>query len=136
MVEIGLMDAGSIPAVLFNAPVNKHIRVEVLSLAELRSRAGDSIPSRHQRATFHHLLTLERGQLRHTVDFTTFLLKPGTWLSLRPGQVYRWHDLRQVEGTLIFFEPDVLDPTTSETAALSSPHAPTIRSPTGEDCER
>jgi AraC-like DNA-binding protein len=123
-----------IAEVAFAAPPGTPSGVEVLSLAQLRDRAqGSGILSAPQRPTFHHLITLDSGVLWHSVDFTGYALEPGSWLWVRPGQVQQWHDLRQAEGTLILFEPDFLDPTTAEAAALTNPHAPVLRTMTGAE---
>ena len=133
MVRNRHVASGRIPEVTFAAPAGAPAGVEVLSLAELRSRAREGALSAPQRPAFHHLLTLSSGVLVHTVDFTGYTLEPGSWLWVRPGQVQQWHDLRQAEGTLILFEPDFLDPATAESAALRDPHAPAVRTAAGEE---
>lgn len=116
----------------FAAPTDTVASVEVLSLAELRVRGSGGALTAPRRPTFHHLLTVQRGHLWHTVDFTGHVLEPGTWLWIRPGQVHQWHDLTTAEGTLILFEAEVLDPTTAQIAALNSTHAPVVHTPTGD----
>jgi AraC-like DNA-binding protein len=122
-----------IPDVAFAAPVGTPAGVEVLSLAELRSRPHPVAMTAPTRPAFHHLLTLSSGVLKHTVDFTGYTLEPGPWLWVRPGQVEQWHDFSQAEGTLILFEPDFLDPATAESAALRDPYAPALRTGAGEE---
>ncbi len=124
-----------IPEVTFAAPAGTPAGVEVLTLAQLRSRARDGALAAPQRPAFHHLLTLHSGVLWHTVDFTAYALEPGSWLWVRPGQVQQWHDLHAAEGTLILFEPDFLDALTAEAAALRNPHAPVLHTAVGEDRE-
>lgn len=89
---------------------------EIMSLAQLRERAavrmGKAGLGELQRPTFHHLITLSSGSSWHTVDFTGYALKPGSWLWVRPGQVQQWGDLHEAEGTLIVFERGFLDPGT------------------------
>lgn len=124
---------GLIPEIPFAAPVGAAPGVEMLSLAQLRDRAaGSDILSTPQRPTFHHLLTVDSGLLWHTVDFTGYALEPGSWLWIRPGQVQQWQDLRRAEGTLILFEPDFLDPATTDAADLNNPYAPVLHTTTGE----
>ena len=125
--------AERITEVSFAAPVGTPAGVEVMSLAELRSRARPGALTAPTRPAFHHLLTLSSGVLEHTVDFTGYTLEPGSWLWVRPGQVEQWHDLSRAEGTLILFEADFLDPATAESAALHDPFAPVMRTAGGEE---
>ncbi|WP_174857486.1 helix-turn-helix transcriptional regulator [Streptomyces sioyaensis] len=130
-------DAAEIADIAFAAPVGTPTGIEVMSLAELRKRvpvrmgkAGLTAP---QRPTFHHLLTLTSGSLWHTVDFTGYALKPGSWLWVRPGQVQQWADPHEAEGTLILFERDFLDPGTVAAAAVDDRHAAVLHVPVAED---
>jgi hypothetical protein len=114
----------------FASTVGTPAGFEIMSLAELRvrvpvrmGRAGLRAP---QRPTFHHLITLSSGSLWHTVDFTGYALRPGSWLWVRPGQVQQWGDLDEAEGTLILFERDFLDPGTVAAARVDDPHAPRV----------
>ncbi|KUL25678.1 helix-turn-helix domain-containing protein [Actinoplanes awajinensis] len=114
----------AIPSVDFSAPAGIPDAVEVISLAQLRSRTGPAVLAAPQRPTFHHLLTLDRGTLGHTVDFTRHEVTATTWLWVRPGQVQQWGDLSGADGTLILFEPDFLGPATAAAAGIDDPHAP------------
>jgi AraC-like DNA-binding protein len=113
----------------FAAPAGIPDGVEVMSLRQLRSRIEHIVPGRPQRPTFHHLVTLERGVLHHTVDFTEYELCPGQWLWVRPGQVQQWGDLSDLDGTLILFTPSYLESATPVTA-------PTIYTFPPEDQQR
>ncbi len=84
---------GGIRDLEFAAPAGIPHAVEVMSLHDLRSRTDRALLGSPQRPTFHHLLTLDRGTLHHTVDFTRHELTPGSWLWVRPGQVQQWGDL-------------------------------------------
>ena len=95
MVRNRHLVAERITEVSFAAPVGTPAGVEVMSLAELRSRAHPVPLTAPTRPAFHHLLTLSSGVLEHTVDFTGYTLEPGSWLWVRPGQVEQWHDLRR-----------------------------------------
>ncbi|MFI1990932.1 helix-turn-helix domain-containing protein [Actinoplanes sp. NPDC020271] len=128
--------AGDIRDLDFSAPAGIPDEVEVMSLRQLRSRTGRTGLGTPQRPTFHHLLTLERGALHHTVDFTGYDLVPGAWLWVRPGQVQQWGDLSDVDGTLILFEPAFLEPSTAISAGLDDPHAPTRYTFAGADQQR
>ncbi len=107
--------------------------VEVLTLAELRSRSDAALLARPLRSDKHHLLTLTSGSLRHSVDFTEYALRSGDWLWARPGQVQQWSDLEGVEGTLVIFDSGFLDPDTAIGAGSEDPHAPVLRVPGTED---
>jgi hypothetical protein len=48
--------------------------LEVMTLADPRGRAADCMS-----AEARHLVALQRGRLRHTIDFTGYDLEPGTW---------------------------------------------------------
>lgn len=100
-----------------------------------RIRMGDGAFTRPHRPTFHHLMTLTQGTLRHTVDFTEYALEPGAWLWVRPGQVHQWGDLTGVEGTLLLFEQGFLDPATAAAARVDDPHAGVVQIPAGADRE-
>ncbi|MEV7388881.1 AraC family transcriptional regulator [Streptomyces sp. NPDC091215] len=122
-----IADIGFAPAV--GTPTG----AEIMSLADLRERAavrmGEAGLRAPQRPTFHHLITLSRGSLWHTVDFTGYVLTPGSWLWIRPGQVQQWGDLREAEGTLILFERGFLDPDTVAAARVDDPHAAVLQVP-------
>ncbi|MCK9904961.1 helix-turn-helix domain-containing protein [Frankia sp. Cpl3] len=74
--------------------------------------------------------------MRHTVDFTSYTLEPGMWLWVRPGQVQQWGQLADLDGTLILFQPEFLDPDTVATARPDDPHAPVVYEPVGDDRDR
>ncbi|MCQ9132328.1 helix-turn-helix transcriptional regulator [Streptomyces hilarionis] len=125
-----------IPEVSFAAPAGTPAGVEVLSLADLRHRVSGERLAIPQRPDFHHLITPGAGTLRHTVDFTAHRLAPGSWLWVRPGQVQQWDDLTDVEGTLVLFRQDFLDPATTAAARVEDPHAPVLRRPRSDDDAR
>ncbi|MEV5902403.1 AraC family transcriptional regulator [Streptomyces sp. NPDC052127] len=124
-----------IPEVPFAAPAGTPAGVEVMSLADLRGRVPERILAQPQRPDFHHLLALTSGDLRHTVDFAGHVLRPGSWLWVRPGQVQQWGALTQAEGTLILFRQEFLDAATATAARIDDPHAPVVSTPVAEDAE-
>jgi AraC-like DNA-binding protein len=127
---------GAIPELGFAAPAGTPAGVEVLTLQRLHARVGGDALGTPRRPTFHHLLTVTRGTLWHTVDFTGYALTPGRWLWVRPGQVQQWSRLDDVDGTLVLFQPAFLDPDTGATARLDDPHAPVLHESTGADRQR
>ncbi|GAA3176296.1 AraC family transcriptional regulator [Streptomyces ramulosus] len=125
-----------IPEVAFSAPAGRPSGVEVLTLAELRERADACRLATPHRPGFHHLLTVERGRLRHTVDFREHSVGPGDWLWSRPGQVQHFGDLSRAEGLLVLFEPGFLDAATAAAARIEDWYGPAVRHPEGAAAER
>ena len=78
-------------------------------------------PARPGRASFHYLILVTDGVLRHDVDHVTRAVAPGQWLWVRPGHVQRWHDLSTVRGPFILFEPEGSGRTPPDTWR-TSPH--------------
>ncbi|MFD5746347.1 helix-turn-helix domain-containing protein [Streptomyces sp. NPDC127033] len=133
----------AIPEIPYVPPAPGTVGVEVIPIAELRRRmrrrggadgARDAEGAgRAQRPDFHLLLTVERGPLRHMVDFADFAVTDSTWLWVRPGQVQRFGDLGAATGTLVLFRPDFLDPVTATDVRLDDPFGRTLWQITGED---
>ncbi|MFE0508401.1 helix-turn-helix domain-containing protein [Streptomyces sp. NPDC058964] len=126
----------AIREVPFAAPAGVPSGVEVMSFALLRARLPATSMTGPQRPSFHHLLTPTRGVLRHSVDFTGHLLRPGAWLWVRPGQVQQWHRMDDTEGTAVLFETEFLDAATAATARLDDPYAPAALEPDAHDAAR
>jgi AraC-like DNA-binding protein len=125
----------AIPEIRFRPPVGTPAGVEVMSLSSLRARVDADRLRLPQRPSFHHLITSNAGTLRHTIDFSTYDAVPGAWLWVRPGQVHQWSNLTKVDGTLILFEQDFLDPPTAAAAKLDDPHAPVLLRPGPDDAQ-
>ncbi|MEI2816294.1 MAG: helix-turn-helix domain-containing protein [Microthrixaceae bacterium] len=122
-----------IAEVAFAAPTGTPTGVEVMSLADLRSRAPAGVLQVPARPEFHQLLTVTSGALVHDVDLTGYALAPGSWLWVRPGQVQQWGDVGNAEGELILFERGFLDPDTVALARLDDPFGPVMVTPGGAD---
>lgn len=79
---------------------------EVITFPRLLDRAqrhGVDV-SRPLRPAFHELITLQAGELHCSVDFTTHVLHPGSWLWVRPEQVVHHHaGHTECDGRLIVF---------------------------------
>ncbi|MFE1198744.1 helix-turn-helix domain-containing protein [Streptomyces olivaceoviridis] len=91
-------------------------------------------PPRPGRATFHYLILVTEGELRHDVDHVTRTVAPGQWLWVRPGHAQCWHPPGAARGPFILFEPDVLRPDTARLLApLTSHEAPAVLSPDPDD---
>ncbi len=91
-------------------------------------------PPRPGRATFHYLILVTEGELRHDVDHVTRTVAPGQWLWVRPGHVQCWHDPGTARGPFILFEPGALRPDTArELAPLTTHDAPAVLTPHPDD---
>ncbi|KUN49158.1 helix-turn-helix domain-containing protein [Streptomyces olivochromogenes] len=112
--------------------------LEVLPLARLARRAaGHGLDVRTPvRAAFHHLLMVEKGILRLTVDGEPLPVPPSAWLWIRPEQVYRFDEgLEHAQGTLILFQLGLLDPATIAAASVDPPFAWGALLPSAEEAE-
>ncbi|MGW0634997.1 helix-turn-helix domain-containing protein [Nocardia salmonicida] len=117
------MSATGLPRIGFHPPAGDTVGLEVISMAAFRDRIRDwpwPIGSPH-RTDFHMLMLVTAGTLRHRVDFTGYWVAPGSWLWIRPGQVYQWQNPDQVDATMILFRADFLAP---DTVALLGPEPP------------
>ncbi|MFI6743166.1 helix-turn-helix domain-containing protein [Nonomuraea sp. NPDC050451] len=91
-------------------------------------------PPRPGRATFHYLILVTEGELRHDVDHVTRTVAPGQWLWVRPGHAQCWHPPGTARGPFILFEPDVLRSDVARLLAPLTAHdAPAVLSPHPDD---
>ncbi|MBE1594000.1 helix-turn-helix domain-containing protein [Streptomyces stelliscabiei] len=91
-------------------------------------------PPRPGRATFHYLIAVTEGELRHDVDHVTRSVAPGQWLWVRPGHAQCWHPPGTARGPFILFEPDVLRPDLARLLTpLTAHEAPAVLSPHPDD---
>ncbi|MEU1480975.1 helix-turn-helix domain-containing protein [Streptomyces sp. NPDC001668] len=91
-------------------------------------------PPRPGRATFHYLIAITEGELRHDVDYVTRTVAPGQWLWVRPGHAQCWHPPGAARGPFILFEPDVLRPDLARLLApLTAHEAPAVLTPHPDD---
>ncbi|MFK8846813.1 AraC family transcriptional regulator [Streptomyces sp. Ac-502] len=125
----------SIPEVPFTAPAGRPAGAEVLTLAELRERADACALAVPHRPDFHHLLVVDTGHLRHTVDFRKYELSANDWMWVRPGQVHHFGDLSGAEGRLVLFESGFLDPATAAAARLEDWFGPAVHRPEGAEAQ-
>ncbi len=122
-----------VPLYGFQPPVGTPYGLEVSTVEDFFAQHDDWPwnPPRPGRATFHYLIAVTEGELRHDVDHLTRTLTPGQWLWVRPGHTQCWHQPGAARGPFILFEPDVLRPdiarllapvTAHEASAVLSPH--------------
>jgi AraC-like DNA-binding protein len=129
-------DPASIPLYGFQPPVGTPYGLEVTTLEDFYAHHDDWPwnPPHPGRATFHYLILVTEGMLRHDVDYVTRTVDPGQWLWVRPGQVQCWHDPSSARGLFILFEPEVLrSETACQLAPVTSHDAPAVWSPHTED---
>lgn len=95
--------------VRFHNPRLARVGVEVMSLQELRERAGDFLGA-VERVDFLLLLLVDAGRSQHMVDFERHELRPGTVLLVRPGQVHQWRMRPGLQGQLVLVSAEALAP--------------------------
>jgi AraC-like DNA-binding protein len=98
--------------VRFYNPRLARVGVEVMSVAELVRRTGDTLEP-PERVDFLMVLLVQSGRGRHMVDFTEHALQPGTVVLVRPGQVQQWRLTPALAGQLVLVSVDALAPTIS-----------------------
>lgn len=130
----GQAGPAAVPLYGFQPPVGTPYGLEVSTVEDFFAQHDDWPwnPPRPGRATFHYLIAVTEGELRHDVDHITRTVAPGQWLWVRPGHAQCWHPPDAARGPFILFEPEVLRPdlarllaplTTHEAPAVLSPHA-------------
>ncbi|EFL27621.1 putative transcriptional regulator [Streptomyces himastatinicus ATCC 53653] len=129
----GQAGSAAVPLYGFQPPVGTPYGLEVSTVEDFFAQHDDWPwnPPRPGRATFHYLILVTEGELRHDVDHVTRTVAPGQWLWVRPGHAQCWHPPGAARGPFILFEPDVLRSdiarllaplTTHEAPAVLSPH--------------
>lgn len=99
MVKNG--QVSGIRQVVYQPPRAAAAAVETLSFPRLR-RLNDGAT---QRADFHVLAVIRRGQGRVSIDFAEHSLTARTVVWVRPGVVHRWDDIGDLVGDLVLFVP-------------------------------
>ncbi|MFF3906642.1 helix-turn-helix domain-containing protein [Streptomyces sp. NPDC001848] len=120
----------------FQPPAGTPYGLEVTTVEDFFAQHDDWPwnPPRPGRATFHHLIMVTEGELRHDVDHVTRTVAVGQWLWVRPGHAQCWHPPGAARGPFILFEPDVLRPDTARLLApLTAHQAPAVLSPHPDD---
>lgn len=84
------------------------VGVELMTLAQLRTRATAQQLAQPERVSFHILFLVTHGTGMHTVDFVDHPLQAGSLLSVHPGQVHQWPSNPHIDGQLIIFVPAAL----------------------------
>ncbi|GAA0286945.1 AraC family transcriptional regulator [Streptomyces turgidiscabies] len=132
----GQAGSATVPLYGFQPPVGTPYGLEVSTVEDFFAQHDDWPwnPPRPGRATFHYLIAVTEGELRHDVDHVTRTVAPGQWLWVRPGHVLCWHPPGAARGPFILFEPDVLRPDLARLLApLTAHEAPAVLSPHPDD---
>lgn len=96
--------------VAFAPPDARSHELEVLSISELRARAGLQHLQAPQRVAFHMLLAITQGHCRHGVDFEAHDCAARSWVIVQPGQTQRWDTSTRWDGWVVLFRPEILLP--------------------------
>ncbi|MFJ8141565.1 helix-turn-helix domain-containing protein [Streptomyces sp. NPDC096013] len=132
----GQAGPAAVPIYDFQPPVGTPYGLEVSTVEDFFAQHDDWPwnPPRPGRATFHYLIAVTEGELRHDVDHVTRTVAPGQWLWVRPGHAQCWHPPGAARGPFILFEPGVLRPDLARLLAPLTAHdAPAVLSPPPED---
>jgi len=116
----------------FHNPRLSRVGVEVLALDHMRARAAGALEL-PERVEFHLLLWVQKGRVRHRVDFHDVALQAGTVLFVRPGQVQQWFLRDGVQGQLLLFSAEALAPSVAraeiDTRLLGMDRWPAVTAP-------
>jgi AraC-like DNA-binding protein len=114
-----MVKSGQTPilTVAYRTPADAPFGVEVMSFAQLRARGPATYRAAPHRPQFHVLAIIEGGTGHHTADFARHVLRAGSVIWIRPGQVHQLDGVEHVDGTLVLFQPDFLAPGTLAHAA-------------------
>jgi AraC-like DNA-binding protein len=102
-------DAAAVKQIRFHNPRLTRVGIDVLSLAELRTRARANLVG-PQRVDFHILLLVREGRGRHMIDFSEVALRPGCAVFVRPGQVQQWRMNDRLQGHVVLISAEALAP--------------------------
>lgn len=91
-------------------PLGYELDLEVMSTSEMRRRATAGHEPTPHRIDFYLLLAVTTGRCEHWVDFTPHVCRPGSWLIVRPGQVFRFSNTSNWHGWMVLFRPQFLLP--------------------------
>ncbi|WP_329438230.1 AraC family transcriptional regulator [Streptomyces canus] len=132
----GRAEPAAVPLYGFQPPVGTPYGLEVNTIEDFFAQHDDWPwnPPRPVRATFHYLIAVTEGELRHDVDHVTRTVAPGQWLWVRPGHTLCFHPPGSARGPFVLFEPDVLRPGIARLLAPLTAHdAPAVLSPQADD---
>lgn len=82
--------------------------IEVMTLEELRARVSPDYFLVPERVSFFLIMLNNAGKGSHVVDFHEFMIKPGSLLIVRPGQIQHWNLTNELDGYLLLIDPVAL----------------------------
>lgn len=91
-------------------PVGYQLDLEVMSTTDMRRRATAGREPTPHRIDFHMLLAVTDGRCEHWVDFAAHACRSGSWIIVRPGQVFRFSETSNWHGWVVLFRPQFLLP--------------------------
>jgi len=91
-----------------NAHFNS-VGVELLTLAELRSRVPIGQLQAPERVSFYIFFLVTQGAGSHAIDLVHYPLQVGSLVSIHPGQVHQWQMNPEIDGHLMIFAPSALN---------------------------
>jgi AraC-like DNA-binding protein len=130
-----MVEVGQLPGVAGTPAAG----LDVLRLADLRTRLPAHASTRPLRMPCHVLMLFSIGRGGHAIDFTRYECRPSTVLWGRPGQVHQFGGQPDLDANLLLFTPELLPapagPADPLCGLLHDPFAPAGWLPTGEDEE-
>jgi len=99
-------------------PSSCDLDLEVISFAELKTRAPLAALAMPLCMNFYHFIGITTGHCRHIIDFTPHDCQVGTWILVRPGQLQSFDILSRWNGVMVLFKPEFLLPLLSSNAEL------------------
>ena len=99
-----------VPEPMERFPIIDIARLHETGQAEVLVRPfGDYLRQHHQnldfahRHSFYHLVLFTQGAGSHTIDFTTFAVRPNQMYFMIPGQVHVWEFAGEADGFVVNF---------------------------------
>lgn len=84
--------------------------LEILTVSDLRRKMPPDVLKTPERIDFHMFIHVTAGHPTHLIDSEAFACEPGSFLTLRPGQVHRYDTDKDWNGWLVMFRPRFLLP--------------------------
>ena len=105
----------------FQNQQNPNADFDIIQLEELfRRKDLDHSPEKLHLVEFYIIILMESGQGAHTIDFTEFKTQKGTLLTIRKDQIHKFHNIKNVKGTLLLFIDEFLVSYLEKLEALKS----------------
>ena len=106
------------PSWLGYHPSGRKLDVEVFPFDNLRQRGTPAQIAAAYRYGFHMLVCVTEGTVTQLIDFEPVMCRPGSFLTIRPGQVHSFGSADGWEGWLVFFRAEFLLPSIDTMSTL------------------